>query len=66
VLKPTGKVYLYYHLRDNDSGSHLKLDQSKIDKEMSKYFTVIKYSEEMEPEVVGWASGCRRYILERI
>jgi len=65
VLKPAGRLYLYYHLREYGKDDHLALDQSAINKEIAKYFTVIKYSEEMEPEVIGWASGCRRYILEK-
>lgn len=65
VLKKSGRLYLYYHLRDKDKDDHLALNQSKVDAEIARYFTVIRYSEEMEPEVIGWADGCRRYILEK-
>lgn len=65
VLLKGGKLYLYYHLRDKHKDDHLALDQTKIDTEIAKYFRVARYSEEMEPEVVGWADGCRRYILEK-
>ena len=64
-LKPQGNLYLYYHLRSTERDSHLALNQKTIDFSIHKYFNVIKYSKEMEPEVIGWADGCQRYILEK-
>lgn len=63
LLNVGGKIYLFYHLRNEDRDDHLAIDQKSVELEISKRFTIYKESKESDPNVGGWADGAVRYIL---
>lgn len=63
ILKPGGRLMVYYHLRSVHKDNHLALKQEIIDQSIAKWFNIEKYSNEWDPLAVGWVDECRRYIL---
>lgn len=63
LLNKGGKVYIFYHLRDIDKDDHLSINQSEVEMEINKHFTIDKVSKDPDPNVGSWASGAVRYIL---
>jgi 2-polyprenyl-3-methyl-5-hydroxy-6-metoxy-1,4-benzoquinol methylase len=56
LLKPTGKVFLYYDVRQKDADDHYSINHSIIYSHIHNSFDIVKESLECNPEHRNWST----------